>query len=117
MSKFLISNLLAVIEIKIFRVSLMVVASMFCTACSSITPHENFLSLMQLNVGKKVGQDQGHGMAPQTYLGSRDLPDGNIELEYKYIKSCRLYFAVDKVNNVVKSWRYEGANADCIVPN
>lgn len=96
-----------------WRVLLFCVISCVSTACSSITPQENFADFVQVNVGKKVGENQRHGMASNNFIQSRKLSNGKMELEYKDFRSCRLFFIVDPATNIVESWRSEGSTEDC----
>jgi hypothetical protein len=84
-------------------------------ACSSIEPHQNFVEIVSKNVGKSVGEDQRHGMAPERFVQSKTLSNGVLEREYEFRGSCRLFFSVDPSTNIVVSWRYEGSNMDCAV--
>jgi hypothetical protein len=67
-------------------------------------------------VGKTVGEDQRHGMLPQAFIGFKALSTGKEEREYRCMGTCRLFFTIDVLTNVVESWRYEGDDKDCAIP-
>jgi hypothetical protein len=86
-------------------------------ACSSITPHENFISQLQSNVGKMFGVDQRHGMVPSELIQSRALSSDKIENEYRYVGTCRLFFVINLKTKIVESARHEGSDNDCSISN
>lgn len=100
------------------RGRLLVLLALVCVsmACSSMTQHENFLAHMELNIGKDYERHDGQGMAAQNFVQSKTLPDGNVEREYKYRRSCKLFFTVNPVTRIVLNWRYEGSDSDCAIP-
>lgn len=87
-------------------------------SCSSVTPHENFRAHMNSNVGSSIDKPREPGVALARYLlGSRDLPNGNIENEYLDRGSCRYFFEFDPKTRIIIGWRFEGSERDCeIVP-
>jgi hypothetical protein len=72
---------------------------------------------MQSNIGKIFGEDQRHGMTPQALIKIRVLDDGKVEREYEALRSCRLFFIVNPITNIVEGWRYEGSDKDCSISN
>jgi hypothetical protein len=86
-------------------------------ACSNISLHENFMRHMQSNIGKTYQGPGAHWMGEDRYLDAKTLPNGNLEHMFNFKKSCNYFFEVDKLSNVVVSWRFEGVNSDCQIPN
>jgi hypothetical protein len=85
------------------------------SACSSLTPHENFRSHMSHNIGKDIDDPLTEGVNPHVFVGSKILPNGNIENEYRLYGSCRYFFEVDARTRKIVSWRFEGSEHDCII--
>lgn len=86
-------------------------------SCSSVTPHENFKQHMSRNVGKKIGDPTTKWMNERVLMRSRELPNGQIEYQYRFRGTCRYYFEVDSKTSVIVGWRFEGTEEDCaIVP-
>ncbi len=87
-------------------------------SCSSVTPHENFKSHMQFNVGKRADDPSSYlSRYPQRIAGSRTLANGNIETEYRRSDTCRVFFEIDDKTRIIVGWRFEGSERDCeIVP-
>lgn len=81
-----------------------------------LSPHENFKLCMGANVGRKInGSDRSHWAIPEYFVGSKSLPNGNIENEYKYIRTCRYFFEYDPETRIIVNWRFEGKESDCVV--
>lgn len=90
---------------------------MSLSACiSSVTPHENFKSLMAHNVGSSIDNPN---VAGSTYykslVGSNSLPNGNIENKYRDRGTCRYFFEFDPETRIIVSWRFEGSEKDCVI--
>jgi hypothetical protein len=96
--------------------SALCISAWLVAACSSITPHENFIQHMQFHVGKNFTESQIRYMRPENFLGAKTLLDGQVEREYKFnYEKCRIFFKVDQTTNIVTSWRYEGNDDDCAI--
>jgi hypothetical protein len=83
------------------------------------TPHENFKTIMQNNVGKRADDPTSHvsRFPPEWVIGSRLLPNGNIETEYARREACRVFFEINPKTRIIVGWRFEGSERDCeIVP-
>lgn len=99
--------------------SVMVVVGLILLAppsCGSMTPHENFKAHMASNVGSLIDNPREPGVALDKYLlGSRILPNGNIENEYQDRGSCHYFFEFDPKTRIIIGWRFEGSERDCAV--
>ncbi len=87
-------------------------------ACTSVTPHENFNNIMQLNVGRSTDDPYAYrNRSSYWLLGTKSLPNGNIEEEFKAGRrlNCRVYFEIDNMAGKIIGWRYEGTKQDCVV--
>jgi len=88
------------------------------SACSAVTPHENFKNFLRNNLGKSV-DDPSSDVAryPQLLVGSQVLPNGNIENQYRWRGACRYFLEIDQQTRKIVGWRFEGSERDCeIVP-
>jgi hypothetical protein len=85
------------------------------SACSSLTPHENFKSHMSRNIGRNIDDPATIWVNPHALVASKSLPNGNIENEYRLYGSCRYFFEVDARTRKIVSWRFEGSEHDCII--
>lgn len=43
------------------------------------------------------------------------LPNGNTEQHYRFGPGCDVYFEIDRDQNKIVSWRYEGTKETCYV--
>lgn len=88
------------------------------SSCSALTPHENFKSAMQSNIGKKEDSSASYlSRYPEDVLGSSGLTNGNIETEFFQSRKCRVFFEIDPKTRIIVGWRFEGSEKDCeIVP-
>jgi hypothetical protein len=84
-------------------------------ACSSITPHENFVMSMQAAIGKST--DRVAWRRPEQLIGLKTLPNGNIEESYKFRNSCFYYYEIDPKAHLIVGWRFEGTERDCQIAN
>jgi hypothetical protein len=84
----------------------------------SITPHENFRSIIGHSVGKSIDLPPGATKAhPERLVSSTVLPNGNIENQYKQRGTCSYFFEIDPKTRIIVGWRFEGSERDCaIVP-
>jgi len=83
---------------------------------SCISPHENFKDHMRCTVGESIDDPRSWGYPyPDRYLGSKSLPNGNIENEYQYIRTCRYFFEYDPETRTIVNWRFEGKESDCVI--
>jgi hypothetical protein len=84
--------------------------------CAAGSAHENFKSLMQLQVGRNIDNPYYFG---NRYAGSRiatrTLANGNSEEEFPigYRHRCRVFFEIDKSTRTIIGWRYEGVEENC----
>jgi len=87
-------------------------------SCSSITPHDNFKSLMGHNVGSRIDNPNVIGSTNPKYLiESKKKPNGNMENKYRGKGTCRIYFEYNPETLIITGWLYEGSKKDCsIVP-
>jgi hypothetical protein len=81
---------------------------------SSLSAHQNFLLLMDHNIGSSIDSPRLAGSALEKYLiESKQLPNGNTENEYLERRSCRIFFEFDSDTRIIVAWRYRGDPADC----
>jgi hypothetical protein len=88
------------------------------SACSSMTPHENFRMHMESKLGMNIDSPvEEAGINPARLISSATLPNGNLENGYEYRGSCKYFFEVEQQTYTIVRWRYEGMEQDCeIVP-
>ena len=95
-------------------VFLLLSVSLASCAVSFGDPHEKYKELMSGNVGRPIEKLRiWFGKPPEMLVASRRLPNGNIENEYRYIRSCRTFFEFDPKSRIVVNWRLEGPKTDC----
>jgi hypothetical protein len=101
-----------------FAVGIAAAVCFSLAVCSSLTPHENFKTIMQRDVGSTTHDPYAYRIRARDWLlGTKSLPNGNIEEEFKAGRrlSCRVYFEIDKLAGKIVSWRYEGTEQDCVI--
>jgi len=87
-----------------------------CACCSVEARHNNFKEHHQSQVGKKATDPSSYvARYPQTLIRAIKLPNGNIEFEYKRLRSCRYFYEIDSKTNIIISWRFEGETRDCTI--
>lgn len=83
-------------------------------ACTSLTPHENFKAHMAKDVGRRIDDPRWEIHAdPDRLVESRELPNGNVENEYRWYRECRYFFEYERQTRKIVSWRYQGSADDC----
>lgn len=86
-------------------------------SCTTLTPHQNFVLLIDDSVGKKIDDPRTNWVDRRSLVQSKRLPNGNIENKYRWRGTCRYYYEFDPKTRIIVSWRYEGSKEDCeIVP-
>lgn len=106
---------------KIGRLAAVVFFALPIVGCASYSPearHEGFKNLYGYQVGKKV-EDSWLARYPESVVGSRVLPNGHTEIEFRPTTirpgGCRVFY--DTEAGVIVGWRFEGSEEDCgIVP-
>jgi hypothetical protein len=94
-------------------------AASILVACSVLfhDPHENFLKINQSEVGKYAwDSNTTPGRIRSSRIGERTLPNGNREIGFRHIRSCRYYYEVEKDTQRIVGWRWEGKKEDCSIP-
>ena len=89
-----------------------------CGACTTVSPHENFVDIMQGNVNRNSDDYAVYRNRNREWLVStRKLTNGNVEEEYKAGRRllCRVFFEIDEGAKNIVGWRYEGAKNDCVI--
>jgi hypothetical protein len=73
---------------------------------------------MRLSIGRSVDDQDVYRNKARSYLqGTKFLPNGNVEEEFKIGRrhQCRVFFEIDKTANKITGWRYEGTKQDCVI--
>ncbi|MFY8014263.1 MAG: hypothetical protein ACOVN3_02365 [Limnohabitans sp.] len=102
---------------RINLIAMLLFACIGFVGCSSITPHENFISQMNAAIGKPFNSSRMTWGGEKYHLSTRTLPNGNVERGYQFRGTCKYFFELDSTTNMVYGWRYEGLKKDCEVPN
>lgn len=98
---------------KNYKFCLLISYSFLMAAClPRMTPHENFVDLINGFIGKNIDSIPYYQLA-KSPLETKVLKNGNIENKYMSGKSCFYYLEVDGISHVVMSVRYEGGGRDC----
>lgn len=86
------------------------------TACASGRAHENFISRMQRHVGRSADDpNTSINHYPENLGDAMNLPNGNIEQQYRFGPGCEVYFEIDKASRRIVGWRYEGTEETCVL--
>jgi hypothetical protein len=84
--------------------------------CSAVTPHENFRDHINGEIGKSTDNAPDYSFRHEKkVINSKSLPNGNIEKEYKYLRSCRYFFEINPKTHIIVGARFEGKESDCVV--
>lgn len=84
------------------------------SACSSVTPHENFQMILGQSVGKNIDAPPRITNAyADRLLSSRVLQTGNLENEYQWYGACRYFYEIDSKTRIIVGWHFEGSERDC----
>ena len=95
------------------------ITALYLSSCSLLpTPHENFKSAMQSNIGKREDDSSSFlSRYSESVADRRVLPNGNNETEFRWRKQCPVFFEIDSSTHIIVGWRFEGSERDCaIVP-
>ena len=98
--------------------SLVLVLLVLPAACVSGSGHENFKNTMQAEIGKNSDDRYAYrNHYRNLFIGAKELPGGNVEEGFRSGRgpNCRVYFEIDKAARKIVSWRYEGAEKDCVI--
>ena len=90
-------------------------------ACSSITPHENFVVALNDDIGTSVEIEPMLSLCSRgrKNIESRTLQNGNVEdrqIMRRGKRECVYYCEVDPKTRLVVSTRFEGSQDDCVIP-
>lgn len=78
--------------------------------------HQNFVTNLRSNVGKKLNSVRNLGYASsEAFLGSTNLSNGNITYRYRAGGTCRYTFEVDPKTNIIVAATWEGEAKHCII--
>lgn len=98
-------------------IGMSIFACVASVGCSTIPQHENFVFQMNATLGKSFDSSRMTWGGEKYHLSTRTLPNGNVERGYQYRGTCKYFFELNSITNVVVSWRYEGLRENCKVPN
>ena len=89
-------------------------------ACSSVTPHENFVNGLHDAIGTSVDIEPKLSLCSRMRnTESRALQNGNIEdrqIMHRGNRECVYYCEVDPKTRLVVNTRFEGSQDDCAMP-
>lgn len=94
--------------------------SIISCAIGANWPHENFKAIYSGKIGESIDNPELlAGGYPKKKVGSRNLPNGNIETEYRMKNPwgvCRIYYEVNPATRIIVGWRYDGTTKACSNP-
>ncbi|MHB8474524.1 MAG: hypothetical protein ACYDC8_17065 [Gammaproteobacteria bacterium] len=67
---------------------------------------------MNYNIGRNIDDPSTNWVRSENLVGSKYLPNGNIEYEYRDRGACRYFFEVNPKTRIIISWRLKGEE-DC----
>ncbi len=88
---------------------------LLCAACTSVTPHENFVNNLNSRVGRSIDIPRTD-LKPTLLLSERQLQNGNVEYRYRYLGNCVQVYEVDPSTRIIKRATWEGSEKSCIAP-
>jgi len=94
----------------IFAVCVVAVA---CAGCALPTPQENLRDTLQGCIGRQV--DPGYTFLERQPLSKTLLPNGNLQLTYRYMRRCTFVVEILESRTIVAALS-EGPSEDCILP-
>lgn len=106
------------ILISVLRFVFAVALSLSLTSCAAGRGHQNFINIMQGNVGRSLDDPYIYlNRNRNLYVTSKVLPNGNVEQEFDGGRgpTCKVFFEIDKTERKVVGWRYEGSGEDCAI--
>ena len=100
----------------IISAALAVLGSSLLSSCVGPTAHQNFVNIMEGNVGRSAYDPYVYRVRNRNLrVGTKQLSNGNIEEEFKGGRglTCRVFFEVNEKAEKIAGWRYEGTDEDC----
>lgn len=87
------------------------------SSCSALpTPHENFKNIMQSNIGKREDDPISDLSRYSQWVVARSaLPNGNVEIEFRWRKQCPVFFEIAPSTHIIVGWHFEGSEKDCVI--
>jgi len=95
----------------LLRTVVISIMSFLISACAS-SPHDNFKAHMSHTVGKKIDSSSTWARSDR-FIRKETLPNGNIENEYEFRRTCMYFFEYEPSSLIIVGWRYEGKESDC----
>jgi hypothetical protein len=92
-----------------------VLLSVSLLACSSISPHENFLQGLHSKIGQNIDSLSPYWTHQEDLIDTTRLPNGDVEYRYKYFGTCRYIFEVNPSTHIIVGARFEGKDSDCVI--
>lgn len=91
--------------------------------CTTVTPHENFVNMLNRQVGENWTWLRTHHQFPaeETLINSRELPNGNVEKKYKNTwgfgrkRTCISIYEIDPKTEIIVRVGFEGTEEDCVI--
>lgn len=92
--------------------------SIFISGCvlSAGSPHDNFKEHLYFAIGERIDKERPFRIPfNEDLVGTKMLPNGNIENKYKYRGTCRYYYEINPKSKLIVGARFEGNEADCVI--
>lgn len=83
------------------------------SACSVLTPHENFRQHVSGELGRRVDETDWNISAH--LVNTSNMPNGHVAYTYRYIRSCRVTFEVIPDTRIIVATGWEGSENDCVI--
>ena len=81
--------------------------------------HQNFVSMLQKNVGHdfdNVRNGETGGWALQgSLIGKTNLPNDYLAYKYRHLRTCHYLLIIESKTNIVAEVKWEGDKEDCII--
>lgn len=86
----------------------------------TVSPHENFKAALygRSPWSPRIGQNidrTPRGIFPvsEDLMEIHQLPNGNVEMKYRWWRSCRYFYEVEPKTRKIVGARFEGSEDDC----
>ena len=100
------------------RNTFLVFGALFISGCAffAASPHDNFIAHLNSQIGKNIDEVPYYQIPHrEDMINSKNLPNGNIENEYKYRGTCRYFYEINPVTHKIVGARFEGNDKDCSI--
>lgn len=99
---------------------LIIALFMVMEGCVTASPHEIFKDALYgrhpwpPRIGQDIDMPAIAFPNPKALINTNQLSNGNLEMEYRWLRSCRYFYEVDPKTRKIVGARFEGNEDDCV---